>query len=182
MGLSQFSQSKPLMSHGQPRSWWSGRPQVKKLPLPSYPHPVEPHLNPRLAGRRRKPGRCSVCFSIELRIEGSLQNWHLETASTQTPVLLDIATILALQITSLTLLFVFVFIPGSPQEAVKVWNYFLVTLPSSSLSLGRGTFAHTLLSFYRTSPRGSHLGSAFSWSHLTCSFFPAPSAELLSAP
>lgn len=82
------------------------------------------------------------------------------------------------------LLSVFVFVPGSLQEAVKVWNYFLVTLPSSSLSLGRGTFvrAHTLLSFHRTSPRSSHLGSAFSWSHLTCSFLPAPSAELLSAP
>lgn len=79
---------------------------------------------------------------------------------------------------------VFVFIPGSPQEAVKVWIFFffLVTLPSSSLSLGRGTLAHMLLSFHQTAPHGSHLGSAFSPSHLTCSFLPAPSADLCWAP
>lgn len=61
-----------------------------------------------------------MCFSIELRIVGSLHNWHLEMASIQTSVLLDIATILVLQTTSVMLLSVFVFIPGSPQEAVKV--------------------------------------------------------------
>lgn len=142
-------------------------------------------LNPRLAGcRRRKPGHCSVCFSIELRIVGSLQNWHLEMTSIQTSVLLDIATILVLQINSLTnAAFCFCFYSRFPAGSCQGLElFFLVTLPSSSLSLGRGTFAHTRLSFHRMSPRGSHLGSAFSWSHLTCSFLPAPSAELLSAP
>lgn len=88
------------MSHGQPTTILvgcvaSGEEAASTLLLPPS------GLNARLAARRRS-GHCSVCFSIELRIVGSLQNWHLEMTSIQTPVLLDIVTTLVLQTNNLS--------------------------------------------------------------------------------
>lgn len=127
-----------------------------------------------------------ICVSpLNLRIAGSLRNWDLGAANTQTPVLLDAAIILALWINNISngsfcFCLCSLFPTGSCQGLE--FFFFLVTLPFSSLSLGRGTLAQTLLSFHQTSPRGSHLGSAFSQAHLTCSFLSAPSADLLWAP